>query len=64
MWLMLLAWIIGSAIFVAGWVLGAIMERGHVAAGSGDRSCEACLLRRIEAQLAAEPLIPSTGGVE
>jgi hypothetical protein len=65
MWLLLLAWLAGSAIFIAGWVLGAIMERRHAVPGTqGADRCEACLLRAIEAQLAGEPLMPSTGSLE
>jgi hypothetical protein len=63
MWLVLLAWITGSAIFIAGWVLGAIMERRHGASAGGGGGCPACRRRTIDAGLAREPLVPSASAL-
>jgi hypothetical protein len=54
MWLVL--WIMGSALFLAGWCLGVIMARHQPEPPDGSPAgfCEACYLRQVEAQVAVE----------
>jgi hypothetical protein len=55
--LVLLSWILGSAIFFAGWFLGVIMARRRAEpADAPGGFCEACYLRQVEAQVSLDPL--------
>jgi hypothetical protein len=60
MWLVLLLWIMGSALFLAGWCFGVIMARRRPEPPDGNPAgfCEACYLRQVEAQVAVEPPSP------
>jgi hypothetical protein len=61
--LVLLSWIIGSALFFAGWFLGVIMARRRAEpADAPEGFCAACYLRQVEAQVGLDPvaLLPTT----
>ena len=56
MGLVLLCWIVGSALFFLGWVLGIVMARRP---GNPERHaepfCEACYLRQVATLVGVEP---------